>query len=293
VVVVLGGCYGDPLPDLAPRGVSDCPELDSCALATGGELVADAFSTTDVRESALVDSVVVTPDGIVEAIVLPDQRGVMLHAVVAGTAHLHAVLHTGDVSMPFDRDLRVADIATAKITPTVYPVGIGPPPAHLAAFTGASVELAVSYHDANGAPLLGSGIEDWTTSSGMLTAELAHGPEADSSRFRTLQISDATAVVSANNATLTIDSRPAGSTKTLDLGACAWLGKDGAILPVASGDRLDVSPSGPPTFTLDDPSLVALTAVDQSFTVTAKATGSTLMHLSFDGVVSTFQLGVQ
>ena len=68
MVVVLGGCYGDPLPDLAPRGVSDCPELDSCALATGGELVADAFSTTDVRESALVDSVVVTPDGIVEAI---------------------------------------------------------------------------------------------------------------------------------------------------------------------------------------------------------------------------------
>jgi hypothetical protein len=303
-VVMLVGC-GDAIPDLAPRGNLDCSDLGSCSLATGSELIADSFANTDVEESATVDELEVSPAGLIDATILPDHSGVDLHPLVAGVGHIHAVLTFGDASLRFDRDVRVADVSTSSIAPTVYPAALTASSDHLAVFAGSAIELAVTYRDANGTPMLGHGFENWTTTGGTLVAAFADAPFADATLFRTLQLGDTSVVVTANDVQLAIDVRPAHSTATLGLGTDQVI-VDGSTVVVGDRARFDLiamtsdhvpllgaSPAGPPQVTVDDPSIVTFDVFEQQIQATTHAPGTTMLHVGFDGVVSTFVLSVQ
>jgi hypothetical protein len=303
VVVLLVGC-GDALPDLAPRGSLDCGDLSSCSLATGSELVADAFADTDVEEGATIDELEVSPPGVIAATIAPDHRSVDLHALVAGVAQIHAVLLFGDSRLRFDRNVRVEDVASTSIAPTVYPAALSASPDHLAAFAGSAIELAVTYHDSTGAPMLGHGFENWATTGGALVAAFADAPFADTTLFRTLQLADTSVVVTANDAQLAIDALPAYSTATLALGTDQVVA-DGGAIEVGANARFDViamtsenipllgpSPAGPPQIAVDDPTVVTFEVVGQRIQATTHMAGATTLHVSYDGAVATFQLRI-
>lgn len=303
-VVMLVGC-GDAIPDLAPRGNLDCSDLGSCSLATGSELLADAIADTDGPESATVDELEVSPPGLIDATIVPDHSGVDLHPLVAGVGHIHAVLIFGDTRLRFDRDVRVDDVATTSIAPTMYPAALSASPDHLAVFARSAIELAVTYRDANGTPMLGHGFENWATTGGTLVAAFADASFADATLFRTLQLGDTSVVVTANDVQLAIDVRPAHSTATLGLGTDQVIA-DGSAIVVSDNVRFDLiamtsdhvpvlgaSPAGPPQVTVDDPSVVTFDVLEQQIQATTHAPGTTTLHVSFDGVVSTFQLSVQ
>jgi hypothetical protein len=302
-VVMLVGC-GDAIPVLAPRGSLDCYDFDSCSLATGSELIADAIVDTDVDENATVDELEVSPPGLIAATIVPDHSGVDLHALAAGVGHIHAVLIFGDERLRYDRDVRVEDVATTSIAPTLYPAALPASPDHLAVFAGAAIELAVTYRDASGMPMLGHGFENWSTTGGTLVVAFGDVLYADATLFRTLQLGDASAVVTANDAQLAIDVQPAHSTATLGLGTDQVIADGSAIvltdnarfdLIAMTSDRVPVlgaSPVGPPQVTVDDPRVVTFEVFEQRIQATTHSAGTTTLHVSFDGVVSTFQLSV-
>jgi hypothetical protein len=303
-VVMLVGC-GDAIPNLAPRGSLDCDDLGRCSLATGSEVIADAIADTDVEEGATVDELEVSPPGLIDATIAPDHRSVDLHALVAGVGHVHAVLIFGDSRLRFDRDVRVADVATTSIAPTLYPAALTASPDHLAAFAGSAIELAVTYRDATGEPMLGHGFENWATTGGTLVAAFGDDLFADPTLFRTLQLGDEPVVVTANDVQLAIDALPAHSTATLGLGTDQVLA-DGSAIVVTNNALFDLiamtsdhvpvlgaSPVGPPQVTVDDPRVVTFDVYEQEIQATTHAAGTTTLHVSFDGVTSTFQLSVQ
>ena len=303
-ILILVGC-GDATPELAPRGNLECPDLGSCSLATGSELIADAFASTDVEESATVDELEVSPAGLIDATIVPDHSGVDLHALVRGVGHIHAVLIFGDSRLRFDRDVRVDDVATSSITPTVYPRALVASPGHLAAFAGSAMELGVTYRDATGTPMLGHGFENWTTTGGTLVAAFGDAPFADATLYRTLQLGDVPVVVTANDVQLAIDVRPAHSTATLGLGTDQVIA-DGSPIVVGDGARFDLiamtsdhvpllgaSPLGPPQVTVDDPRIVTFDVFEQQIQATTHTAGTTTVHVGVDGVVATFFVSVQ
>ena len=301
---MLAGC-GATAPELVPRGNLDCSDLASCSLAKGSELIADAFADTDVPEGATVDELDVSPAGLIDATIVADRSGVDLHPLVAGMGHIHAVLIFGDARLRFDRDVRVAGIATTSIAPTVYPAAFAASPEPLAAFAGSAIELAVTYRDASGTPMLGHGFENWATTGGTLVAAFADAPFADVALFRTLQLGDASVVVTANDTQVAIDALPAHSTATLGLGTDQLIADGGTVvvhdsarfdLIAMTSDRvpiLGVSPAGPPQVTVDDPSLVTFDVYAQEIQATVHATGTTTLHVGFDGIVSSFALTVR
>jgi len=303
-VVMLAGC-GDAVGELSPRGSLDCYSFGGCALATGSEVIADAIADTDVPEGATVDELEVSPAGLIDATILPDRSGVELQALVAGVGHIHAVLLFGPSTLRFDSDFRVADIASSSIAPSNYPAALTATPDHVAMFAGSAIGLTMTYREANGAPMLGHGLENWATTGGTLVAAFADAPFADAPLFRTLQVADTSVVVTANDAQLAIDVRPAQSTATLGLGTDHVIA-DGSAIAVSDNARFDLiamtsdhvpvlgaSPVGPAQVTVDDPNVVTFEVLDQEIQATTHVPGTTALHVSFDGVVSTFQLTVQ
>ncbi len=292
-----GMCCGVGIPGLYARDDVGyrCTGFDDCPFAVGAAVTIAAYPDEEIREVSIDDPSLANLE--------ISEGDVIVRPTAAGRVTLTATLED-DIVLP--TTLVFAERATTRVT-AVTDITLnsysGPPQV----FAGAAFDVIADHRDAADRPLRGSGLENWSITGGSFAA-----PPHDAVR-RVVAGSDPKLIVGArpDGTPLEVDVLPPGSTARIELERSNY-GSVGEIDTLAMRDEAvtwfsvsafaangrfiyGVPAGGELTMTTDNATVATAHSVSGSamrIDVIARAPGSTVLTIAFDGITRSFRIDV-